>query len=204
MRQLIRAVSGLAVIAALATASSAAVAEGCASQKNLKEAAVATGVLSKMGNATRLAGLDDPNIKVGPLTLLAPSDAAFDALPAGFREKLLAPENKQLLTDLLIYHAIPGEFPTERLLKAKARNYTISSIGGEDLEITKRRADGVASIDLAGARITQADIIATDGIIHIIDKVLIPPHVMEALSQPAAGAAVADAEDVAPVGEGDQ
>lgn len=196
MRQLIRAVSGLAVTIALHASGAPAFAEGCSAHKNLKEAAAATGVLSKMANATHLAGLDDPTVKVGPLTLLAPSDAAFDALPARFRDKLLAPENRQHLTDLLLYHAIPGEFPTERLLKAKARNYTIGAIGGEDLEINKRLSEGIGSLDIAGAKITQADIKATDGIIHIIDKVLIPESVMIALSQ--------DAVPVEIVAEGDQ
>lgn len=171
---------------------------------NLRQAAIATGVLAKMGNATKLAGLDNPDIKVGPLTLLAPSDAAFDALPADFREKLLAPENRQHLTDLLIYHALPGLFPTDRLLKAKARNYTVDAIDGSTIEINKRLRDGVGSIDFAGARIVTPDIMASDGIIHVIDKVLIPPHVAEALSGAAPGDAVAEADPDAATGEGDQ
>ncbi len=74
---------------------------------NLKEAAAATGLLAKMTEATKLAGLDNPEVDVGPLTLLAPSDEAFNALPQETRDKLLAPENRALLTDLLLYHAVP-------------------------------------------------------------------------------------------------
>ena len=162
---------------------------------NLKEAAAATGVLARMTEATKLAGLDDPEINVGPLTLLAPSDEAFDALPQGIREKLLAPENRALLTDLLLYHAIPGLYPTERLLKAKVRNYTISAIDGSEIEINKRMKTG--EIDIAGAKIVRSDVIASDGIIHVIDKVLIPPSVLAALNAP-------PAPEPAIIAEGDQ
>ncbi len=149
---------------------------------NLKQAAKATGVLSKMMHATRLVGLDNPDIDVGPLTLLAPSDAAFDALPAEIRDRLLAPENRAHLTDLLLYHAVPGLYPTDRLLKARVRTYTISAIDGSEILIQKSRKTG--EIAVAGAKIISADVTATDGIIHIIDKVLIPPHVLEALTSP--------------------
>lgn len=162
---------------------------------NLKQAAAATGMLAKMTEVTKLAGLDNPEVDVGPLTLLAPSDEAFNALPQDIRDKLLAPENRALLTDMLLFHAVPGLYPTERLLKAKVRNYTISAIDGSPIEINKRRKTG--EIDIAGARIIQSDVTATDGIIHVIDRVLIPPAVMEALMGPT------DA-DPAQIAEGDQ
>jgi uncharacterized surface protein with fasciclin (FAS1) repeats len=162
---------------------------------NLKEAAIATGVLAKMMEATKLAGLDNPEVDVGPLTLLAPSDEAFDALPLDIRTKLLAPEGRGLLTDLLLYHAIPGLYPTERLLKAKVRNFTISAIEGSPIEVNKSRKTG--EINIAGAKIVRSDVIASDGIIHVIDKVLIPPAVMAALTAP-------PATEPALVAEGDQ
>jgi uncharacterized surface protein with fasciclin (FAS1) repeats len=160
----------------------------------LKEAAAATGMLVKMTEATKLAGLDDPEVDVGPLTLLAPSDEAFNALPQEIRDRLLAPENRALLTDLLLYHAIPGLYPTERLLKAKVRNYTISAIEGSSIEINKRMKTG--DIEIAGAKIVRSEI-ASDGIIHVIDKVLIPPAVMSALSAP-------PSMEPAVIAEGDQ
>lgn len=152
------------------------------SQNNLKQAAVASGKLSSMIEVTKLAGLDNPEVDPGPLTLLAPSDEAFNSLPKDFRDRLLDPENRGLLTDLLLYHALPGLYPTERLLKARVRNYTVEAIGGDEIEITKNRR--TKEIDIAGAHILQADIVASDGIIHVIDKVLIPPSVMEALMSP--------------------
>jgi uncharacterized surface protein with fasciclin (FAS1) repeats len=162
---------------------------------NLKEAAAATGMLARMTEATKLAGLDNPEVDVGPLTLLAPSDDAFNSLPQDIREKLLAPENRALLTDLLLYHAVPGLYPTDRLLNAKVRNYTISAIDGSPIEINKRRKTG--EIDIAGAKIVRSDVTATDGIIHVIDKVLIPPAVMEALLAP-------PVSDTSLIAEGDQ
>jgi uncharacterized surface protein with fasciclin (FAS1) repeats len=160
----------------------------------LKEAAAATGMLVKMTEATKLAGLDDPEVDVGPLTLLAPSDEAFNALPQDIRDRLLAPENRALLTDLLLYHAVPGLYPTERLLKAKVRNYTISAIEGSSIEINKRMKTG--EIDIAGAKIVRSET-ASDGIIHVIDKVLIPPAVMAALTAP-------PSMEPAVIAEGDQ
>jgi uncharacterized surface protein with fasciclin (FAS1) repeats len=151
---------------------------------NLKEAAAATGMLAKMTEVTKLAGLDGP-VDIGPLTLLAPSDEAFNALPQDIRDRLLAPENRAILADMLLHHAFMGLFPTERLLGAKVRNYTIEAIGGTEVEIFKNRKTGEILID--GAKILRSDVTASDGIIHVIDKVLIPPAVMTALmAQPTA------------------
>lgn len=159
-------------------------------QNNLKQAAVASGKLARMIEVTKLAGLDNPESDPGPLTLLAPSDEAFNSLPKDIRDRLLAPENRGLLTDLLLYHALPGLYPTDRLLKARVPNYTVEAIGGDEIEITKNRR--TKEIDIAGAHILQPDIIASDGIIHVIDKVLIPPSVMEVLlSSPDLGTEVA-------------
>ena len=167
-------------IVALLMPGPAARAGDCALEKlDLKAAAEQSGMLSQMMSATKLAGLDDPDVKVGPLTLFAPSDEAFNALPESLRTKLLAPEHKDQLAALLMHHAIPGEFPTARLLNASAKHYAVDAIDGTLVEITTRRG-----IDIAGAHIVKADIVASDGIIHIIDKVLIPPSVLAELEGP--------------------
>jgi uncharacterized surface protein with fasciclin (FAS1) repeats len=184
----------LAFVGALGIAVQAPVARAgdCGIEKlNLKQAAEKSGVLVQMMAATKLAGLDDPEVNVGPLTLFAPSDEAFAALPEELRDKLLAPENREQLTAVLLHHAVPGEFPTARLLNASARHYAVDAIDGTLVEITTRRG-----IDVAGAAIVKADIIATDGIIHIIDKVLIPKSVLAALeSQPSPTNVAATAHD---------
>ena len=143
---------------------------------NLKAAAEQSGMLVQMMAATKLAGLDDPEVNVGQLTLFAPSDEAFAALPADLRAKLLAPENREQLVAVLLHHAVPGEYPTARLLHASARHYAVDAIDGTLVEITTRRG-----LDVSGAKIVKADIMATNGILHIIDKVLIPASVMAKL-----------------------
>ena len=158
----------------------------------LKTAAEQSGMLVQMTAATKLTGLDEADPGIGPLTLFAPSDEAFNALPEALRTKLLAPDNRGQLAIVLMHHAIPGEYPTARLLNASARHYAVDAVDGSLVEITTRRG-----LDVAGAKIIKADIVASNGIIHIIDKVLIPPSVLAALdAQPAitevAGAAAAE------------
>lgn len=143
---------------------------------NLRDAAAQSGMLSQMIAATKLAGLDGTDPNIGPLTLFAPSDAAFAALPEVLRTKLLAPENRGQLAIVLMHHAVPGEFPTARLLNASAKHYAVDAVDGTLVEITTRHG-----INVAGASIVKADIVATDGIIHIIDKVLIPKSVLAEL-----------------------
>ena len=173
---------GVLTAAALCLYAPAARSGDCMMEKpDLKAAAEQSGMLGQMMAATKLAGLDDPEVKVGPLTLFAPSDDAFNALPEALRKKLLAPENKDQLASVLMHHAVPGEFPTARLLNASARHYAVDAIDGTLVEITTRHG-----LDVSGAKIVKPDIIASDGIIHIIDKVLIPPSVLAALeAQPA-------------------
>lgn len=157
---------------------------------NLKAAAAKTGVLTHMIAATKLAGLDRDDIKIGPLTLFAPTDCAFNALAPDIRTKLLAPENVGLLTRVLMHHAVVGEYPTDRLLRAKTKNYMISAVDQTELEIYV----GARGLDVDEGRIIRGDIIATDGIIHLIDRVLIPADVMADLNgTPALGDKVTEA-----------
>lgn len=154
----------------------AAGAEPCSTIVDLKQAALRTGQLTEMMSATHLAGLDDPEVDVGPLTLLAPTDEAFRALPAGFRARLLAPENRQHLVALLMHHAVMGEFSFERLKKARAPEFTIPTVDAGEVLVSIR-----PGMTIEGAKLVEANIQATNGIIHLIDRVLIPPSVKAAL-----------------------
>ena len=145
---------------------------------DLKAAAAKTGVLTHMTAATKLAGLDRDDIKLGPLTLFAPTDCAFNALASEIRAKLLAPENVGLLTRVLMHHAVVGEFPTSRLLQAKAKNYTVQAVDQSEIEVYV----GARGLDVDEGRIIRGDIIASNGIIHLIDRVLIPADVMADLN----------------------
>lgn len=154
----------------------AAAAESCTTVVDLKRAAERTGQLTEMAAITKLAGLDDPEIDIGPLTLFAPTDDAFNALPAGFRARLLAPENREHLVALLMHHAVMGEYSFERLKKARVPEFTVPSVDAGEVLVSRERG-----LTVEGAKFVEANIIATDGIIHLIDKVLIPPSVKAAL-----------------------
>lgn len=154
----------------------AAAAESCSTLVDLKRTAERTGRLTEMAAATKLAGLDDPQVDIGPLTLFAPTDDAFNALPSGFRARLLAPENREHLVALLMHHAVMGEYSFERLKKARAPEFTVPAVDAGEVLVS--RGNGLS---VEGAKFVEANIVATDGIIHLIDKVLIPPSVKAAL-----------------------
>lgn len=163
-----------------------------ADEVDLKKAAVNTGLLNKMIEVKTLAGLDGASVGDDiKLTIFAPSDAAFAALPAEIRDKLLAPEYRGALADLLMHHAVIGEFPTQRLLNASARHYGVDAVDGSEIEFTIRRK--AATIDIHGAKIVAGDIVASNGILHVIDKVLIPHGVMKILMGPPPAQMTADA-----------
>lgn len=172
MRALHRTISLALILAGFAVASSSVRAEE--EGMTLKMAAAKTGILTHMTAATKLAGLDREGGDIGPLTLLAPTDTAFMTLDPDVRAKLLHPANVSLLTRVLLHHVILGEYPTKRLLAAKVQNYTISAVDGTEIEIYR----GARGLDVDEGRIVRGDIIAKDGIIHLIDHVLIPADLM--------------------------
>jgi uncharacterized surface protein with fasciclin (FAS1) repeats len=105
----------------------------------------------------------------GPFTVFAPTDEAFAKLPAGTVESLLRPENKAKLQAILQYHVVPG-----RVLAAQAR--TVSSaatLQGSSLAI----ASTAGGLTVGGAKVVTADIVATNGVIHVIDTVVLPPGI---------------------------
>lgn len=179
------------MVVGLAAAGTAARAE----EMTLKEAAAKTGILTHMTAATKLAGLDRKDAAdIGPLTLLAPTDTAFMTLDPDVRAKLLAPENVSLLTRVLLHHVILGEFPTKRLLAAKVRNYTVDAVDGTPIEIYR----GARGLDVDEGRIVRGDIMASDGIIHLVDRVLIPADLMAEIDATALPDKVAEAPAAKP------
>jgi uncharacterized surface protein with fasciclin (FAS1) repeats len=155
--------------------------ENCSSRiLDLKRTAEQTGVLKEMAAATKLAGLGESGVDIGPLTIFAPTDEAFNALPEGFRRRLLAPENRAHLTALLMHHAVLGEYTFERLRKARAPEFTVPAVDASGVQVSIRRG-----LSIEGAHLIEADIRATNGIIHLIDRVLVPPEVKAALWDPA-------------------
>jgi len=132
---------------------------------DIVETAAATGIFDTLLVAARAAGLVETLKSPGPLTILAPTDDAFAALPAGTVESLLKPENKQQLIDILSLHVIKG------------RNYASDVVGLKRLQPLGSKAldvmvqDGVVTI--GGATVTATDIDASNGVVHIIDTVIL-------------------------------
>jgi uncharacterized surface protein with fasciclin (FAS1) repeats len=136
------------------------------STKNLVDTAAANGSFKTFGKAIERAGMSDTLRGVGPFTVFAPTDAAFDKLPAGKLENLFKPENKEELVSILNYHVVSGRKTMADIGKSEAAK----TVNGQ-LAPIKMTNDRV-SID--GARVTSADIGSSNGVIHGIDKVNIP------------------------------
>ena len=133
-----------------------AIASGDAQFKTLTKA------LGSAGLVTTLQGK-------GPFTVFAPTDAAFAALPKGTVENLLKPENKAQLTKILTYHVVPGS-----VLSTSLKSGNVKSVEGSSLKV----AVSTGKVTVGGANVVKADIKASNGVIHVIDKVLMPPNRM--------------------------
>lgn len=134
--------------------------------KNLVDTAAANGSFKTFGKAVERAGMGDTLRGAGPFTVFAPTDAAFDKLPAGKLEDLFKPENKEELVSLLNYHVVNGR----RLSKDIGKWEAARTVNGQSAPI--KLAGDQISID--GALVTSADIDSSNGVIHGIDKVNIP------------------------------
>ena len=133
---------------------------------DIVDTAVAAGQFNTLAAALEAAGLVDTLKGDGPFTVFAPTDAAFAALPAGTVEDLLRPENRDQLVAVLTYHVVPGEYPAASVVGMDSA----TTVNGGQLEIGAS-GDGVT---VSGARVVMADVEASNGVIHVIDKVLIP------------------------------
>jgi len=134
---------------------------GSAESKDIVETAIAAGNFETLVQAVKAAGLVDALKGKGPLTVFAPTDEAFAKLAKGALEDLLKPENRDKLTAVLTYHVVPGQI--------MLAEQTPTTMEGRSLTI---RSTG--SIEVNGAKVITADIVASNGMIHIIDTVLIP------------------------------
>ena len=135
-------------------------------QGDIVETAVAAGQFKTLAAALTAAGLVDTLKGKGPFTVFAPTDAAFAALPAGTVESLLEPANRDKLVAILTYHVVPGRVPAARVVGMDSA----TTVQGEAIDIVA--ADGKVMVD--GATVVMPDVKATNGVIHVIDKVLMP------------------------------
>jgi len=143
------------------------IANAATGKKDIVDTAVAAGQFKTLAAALTAAGLVDTLKGPGPFTVFAPTDEAFAKLPAGTLDSLLKPENKDKLTAILTYHVVPGEVMASDVVKLK----NAKTVNGKMLNFSKM-GDKVMAND---ATITATDIVASNGVIHVIDTVILPP-----------------------------
>jgi uncharacterized surface protein with fasciclin (FAS1) repeats len=143
-----------------------------ASAANIVETASSAGTFKTLLAAAQAAGLAEALSTTQNITVFAPTDEAFAKLPAGTVENLLKPENKDQLAAILTYHVLPRKLASNQMLAGPFHVRTLKAEPDRVLAITKG-SDGV-TVD--GAKVIQADIAADNGIIHVIDTVMLPSN----------------------------
>ncbi len=135
-------------------------------QHDIVDTAVAAGSFKTLVAAVTAAGLVETLKGAGPFTVFAPSDDAFAKLPAGTVDDLVKPENKEKLTQILLLHVLSG-----KVMAADVTGKTMSpaSVQGEAVNV-----DGTHGVTINGARVTTADIACSNGVIHVVDTVILP------------------------------
>ena len=134
--------------------------------KDVVDTAVAAGNFGTLAAALKAAGLVETLKGKGPFTVFAPTDAAFAKLPAGTVENLLKPENKAQLTKILTYHVVAGSVKAADVVKLTEAK----TVQGQSVKIMVK--DG--KVNVGGANVTATDIAASNGVIHVIDSVMMP------------------------------
>jgi len=137
-----------------------------ASKKDIVDTAVAAGDFKTLAAALQAAGLVDTLKGPGPFTVFAPTDEAFAKLPAGTVEDLLKPEDKEKLTSILTYHVVAGKVMAKDVVKL----HEAKTVNGQEVKITVE--DGKVMVN--NANVVKTDILCTNGVIHVIDAVLLP------------------------------
>ena len=175
MKVLRRSALVAAALAALLTVSACSRDSDTASDTMTEETTVGTivdvasadGSFSTLVAAVTAADLVETLSGTGPFTVFAPTDEAFAALPAGVLDALLLPENKALLAQILTYHVVSG-----MVMAADVTDSDVATVEGQTVKLST--ADGVT---VNGATVVVADVAASNGVIHAIDAVILPPGV---------------------------
>ena len=178
----VRTLSLIAVLAAPISMTAAATACPSAAGKKMAATLVATRLaqagtiveiaasnpdFSTLVTAVKAAGLVETLSGKGPFTVFAPTNKAFAALPKGTLEKLLKPENRDLLRKVLTYHVVSGDLMAKNL-----RSGRVATVEGSSVAVRVRHG----SVRVNKANVVKADVDAQNGVIHVIDRVLLPPN----------------------------
>ncbi len=134
---------------------------------DIVDVAAGAGSFNTLVAAVKAAGLVDALKGDGPLTVFAPTDAAFAALPAGTVEDLLKPENKDKLTAILLYHVVSGKVMSSDL----SGTIDAATLQGDTAQVVA----SASGVTINGANVVSADVAASNGVIHVIDAVILPP-----------------------------
>jgi uncharacterized surface protein with fasciclin (FAS1) repeats len=160
------AIAGFAYTPTLVVAADSAMDAPAAQPKDIVDTAVADGHFKTLATALTAAGLVDTLKGPGPFTVFAPTDAAFAKLPEGALADLLKPENKDKLTAILTYHVVSGKDMAKDLMGLS----TVKTVNGKEVSI--KVVDG--KVMVGDATVTTPDVQASNGVIHVIDTVLLP------------------------------
>ncbi len=133
---------------------------------DIVDTAVSAESFKTLVTAVQAAGLVDTLKGEGPFTVFAPTDEAFAKLPAGTVEDLLKPENKEKLVAILTYHVVPGKVMAADIA---GKEMEVASVQGDTIDV-----NATSGVMVDGATVTQADIEADNGVIHVIDTVIMP------------------------------
>jgi uncharacterized surface protein with fasciclin (FAS1) repeats len=162
----IRIAKVTALIASLIVAGSVQASPGYSkNSQDIVTVAVGAGSFNTLVAAVKAAGLVETLQGAGPFTVFAPTDAAFAKLPAGTVESLLLPENKQKLIGILTFHVVPG-----KVMAADVKTMGVKTVNGADLAIVV----GNGGVTVNNAKVIATDIAASNGVIHVIDTVVLP------------------------------
>lgn len=157
---------GVAALAAVVLVASSSV--KAQAPKDIVDTAVAAGSFKTLAAALQAAGLVETLKGSGPFTVFAPTDEAFAKLPAGTVEDLLKPENKAKLTAILTYHVVPGNVMAAQVLTMNGKE--AKTVNGQAVKISV--SGGTVMVD--GAKVVTTDVKASNGVIHVIDSVILP------------------------------
>ena len=164
---MLKKVVGTILGATLATTiSMSAVAGGAKASGDIVDTAMSAGAFNTLVAAVKAAGLVDTLKGEGPFTVFAPTDEAFAALPEGTVENLLKPENRDQLAAILTYHVVPGKVMAADVVGKSAK---VATVQGQKVHV-----DGTTGVHIENARVVKADVETTNGVIHVINKVILP------------------------------
>ena len=163
--QTMKTIRILTLTALIATSSFLGVAQAETKAKDIVAVASSAGSFNTLVAAVKAAGLVETLQGAGPFTVFAPTDEAFARLPKGTVENLLKPENKEKLVAILTYHVVAG-----KVMAADVKTMKAKTVNGKELDV--KVADGAVTVD--NAKVIKTDVVASNGVIHVIDTVVIP------------------------------